>query len=131
MISGATSLSKVCVLDIAPTNIPSNVTEGASCYYMRNILHDYPDDRCVTLLRKTMAAMSKDSVILIDEMILPDLGTYWQAAQLDISMMSSLASMERSEEQWYKLLDMAGLQIRKIYTYTTELRDSIIVAAPQ
>lgn len=98
---------------------------------MRNVLHDYPDARCVKLLHKTMAAMSKDSVILIDEMILPNTGTHWQAAQLDISMMSSLAAMERSEEQWYTLLNLAGLKIQKIYTYTEELRDSIIVAIPR
>jgi demethylsterigmatocystin 6-O-methyltransferase len=42
---------------------------GARAYYMRNILHDYPDGKCVSMLRNIMAAMGPESVILIDEMI--------------------------------------------------------------
>ena len=104
---------------------------GARAYYMRNIMHDYPDDKCKDILHHTMSAMSEDSVILIDEMILPNVGTHWQAAQLDIAMMSTVSAMERSEKQWYSLLDSAGLKIVKIYTYTEELRDSIICAVPK
>ena len=107
------------------------IVEGASFYYLRNVLHDYPDEKCIVLLHNTMAAMSKVSRILIDEMILPNVGTNWQAAQLDIGMMSSLAAMERSENQWRALLDSAGMLIEEVYTYTEELRDSVIVVVPK
>ena len=104
---------------------------GARAYYMRNIMHDYPDEKCKEILRHTMDAMSKDSVILIDDMILPNSGTHWHAAQLDMAMMSTVSVMERSEKQWRALLDSAGLKIAKVYTYTEELRDSIICAVPK
>ncbi len=97
---------------------------------MRNILHDYPDDKCRIILRNTIAALGKDSVILIDDMVLPNSGVHWQAAQLDITMMTALASMERTKEQWYALLESAGLRICNIWTYTTSLKDSIIEAVP-
>ena len=77
-----------------------------------------------------MAAMDKDSVLLIDDMIVPDVGAHWHAAQQDLTMMSSLASMERSEKQWRALLDKAGLRILQISPYTEETRDSIIVTEP-
>ena len=95
---------------------------------MRNILHDYPDKQCVTILKNTMTAMKKDSKILIDDMVLPNSGVHWQSTQLDMAMMTSLAAIERTKEQWYALLERAGLKINKIWTYTTSLQDSIIEA---
>jgi demethylsterigmatocystin 6-O-methyltransferase len=75
--------------------------------------------------------MGPDSVILIDDMVLPTTNVHWQATQIDMAMMTALASMERTEEQWHTLLDAAGLTAKKTYTYTTSLKDSIIVAVPK
>lgn len=97
---------------------------------MRNILHDYPDEKCKIIIQNTIRAMNKDSVLLIDDMVLSNSGVHWQAAQLDLTMMTALASQERTEEQWYALLESSGLKILKIYTYTTSLQDSIIAAVP-
>ena len=105
--------------------------KGARAYYFRNIMHDYPNDKCRTILENTISAMDKNSVILIDEMILPNQGINWQQGQLDIAMMSALAAMERSIGQWESLLDSAGLKIVKIFPYTEELQDSIMVAVPK
>ena len=95
---------------------------------MRNILHDYPDQQCRLILHNIIAAMEKGSRILVDDMVLPDAGIHWQAAQLDMAMMTGMAAVERTREQWYALLEGAGLKIQKIWTYTTSLQDSIIEA---
>lgn len=109
----------------------SNSSAGARAYYFRNILHDYPDEKCVLLLHQTMKAMEKDSLILIDEMILPNQGMHWHATLSDINMMASLAGMERTERQWVALLDLAGLRVQRICPYTEKLRESIIAAVPK
>ena len=98
---------------------------------MRNILHDYPDDKCLVILKYLIAAMGKESVILIDDMVLPNSKVHWQATQLDITLMASLASVERTKAQWLTLLDRAGLKVVNIYTYTVSLQDSIIAAVPK
>ena len=98
---------------------------------MRNILHDYPEDQCHLIIKNTIGAMGPDSLLLIDDMVLPNTGVHWQATQLDMQMLASLASMERTKEQWYALLESAGLRIVKILTYTLSLQDSIIVAVPK
>jgi demethylsterigmatocystin 6-O-methyltransferase len=98
---------------------------------MRQILHDYPDDKCIELLHLTMAAMDQDSVILIDEMVIPDAEAHWHTAQIDINMMAHLASMERTVAQWHKLLDAAGLSIQGIHSYSKYIGESIIVAVPK
>lgn len=98
---------------------------------MRNILHDYSDDKCLVILENLIAAMDKDSVILIDEMVLPNTNVHWQATQMDLTLMASLASIERTKAQWEALLDRAALKIISIYTYTFSLQDSIIAVAPK
>ncbi|RAL03139.1 S-adenosyl-L-methionine-dependent methyltransferase [Aspergillus ibericus CBS 121593] len=104
--------------------------EGARIYYLRMIMHDYPDDKAVVILQNIMAAMSPDSIILVDDMVIPDGGAHWHATQIDVSMMVSLASMERTKEQWYALMEKAGLKINRTYTYTESLADSILECVP-
>ncbi|KAH8433916.1 uncharacterized protein LDX57_011552 [Aspergillus melleus] len=104
--------------------------KGGKFYYLRNIFHDWPDDKVRTILKNTIDALASDSVILIDDMVLPDVGVHWQAAQLDILMMTTLAARERTQDQWYQLLNSAGLKVNKIYTYTATLKDSIIETVP-
>ena len=83
------------------------------------------------ILQQVIKAMGRDSVILIDDMVIPVQGAHWQATQLDLTMMAALAAIERTEKQWRLLLDRAGLTIKQICTYTPERRDSIIVAVPK
>jgi len=105
--------------------------KGAKFYYLRNILHDYPDDKCQLILHNIIEAMSSESLILIDEMVVPDKGISWQAAQMDLLMMSAFGSLERSKQQWHKLLNDAGLKILNVLTYTTSLQNSVIMAVPK
>ena len=77
-----------------------------------------------------MSAMNRDSVILIDEIVIPNEGAQWRQTQLDLAMMASLAAMERTESQWRHLLISAGLIIIGIFSYGSEFGDSIIEAVP-
>lgn len=103
---------------------------GARAYYLRNILHDWPDHKCIEILQNVKSAMTKDSRILIDEMVLPERGAPWRATQLDLAMSTCFAAMERSRADWESLLSKAGLTISKIWKYTDQLDDCIIMAVP-
>lgn len=70
--------------------------------------------------------MAPNSVILIDEMVLPNSGTHWQAAQLDMIMMINLAAKERSNKEWNLLLNDAGLQLKNIWTYDPSTHHAVI-----
>lgn len=95
---------------------------------MRNILHDYPDEKCRVILRNTMVAMGKHSKIIIDEMVLPDSNVSWQATQLDLTMFCRHAAMERTQAQWQTLLNSVGLKIEKAYVYAPAVHGSVLVA---
>lgn len=98
---------------------------------MRGVLHDFPDDKCRIILKNIIDVLGPDSLILIDDMVLPNTGVYWQTTQVDLTMMSALAARERTHEDWLALLDSAGLKIADIHVYTPAVHESVITAVPK
>ncbi|OTA52352.1 S-adenosyl-L-methionine-dependent methyltransferase [Hypoxylon sp. EC38] len=109
----------------------SQPVKNARFYYLRGIMHDWPDDKCIVILKNLISAMGTDSQILIDEMVLPNVGVPWEAATIDLTMMASLGSRERTQQEWHDLLDAAGLRTMNVYTYVPRRQDSIIQAVPK
>lgn len=60
-------------------------------------MHDYPDEKCRIILNNTVAAMDNDSVILIDEVVLPDKGAHPYSLDKDIVSQSKIASNGRRD----------------------------------
>ena len=67
------------------------------------------------------------SKLLINEMVVPPKGASVIATESDLNVMAVVAGMERTEKQWYALLESVGLQITKIWT-KAEDSESIIEA---
>lgn len=105
--------------------------KGAKFYYLRQVLHDWPDESCVVILKHLIAALGPGSQILIDEMVLPDAGVPWEATTIDLTMMASLGARERTNREWHALLDSAGLKVLRIDTYLPRRQDSIIQVVPK
>lgn len=94
---------------------------AAKVYFMRLILHDWPDAECTKILSHIKNAMKKGySKLIINETVLRDVGAPWQQTSLDWTMMSMLVSKERTENQWRTLLATAGLKINGIWHKGTE-----------
>jgi demethylsterigmatocystin 6-O-methyltransferase len=77
-------------------------------------------------MQNTAASMDDDSLIFIDELILSNYKAYYEAAEMDLTMMVTLAGEERTDEQWRTWIDTAGLKTKEIFTYNKEVRQSII-----
>ncbi|KAJ5185135.1 O-methyltransferase family 2 [Penicillium cf. griseofulvum] len=103
---------------------------GAKFYYLRRIMHDWPDDKAAMILRNILAAMSPDSRILIDDAVLPDTGANWQSAVADLAMMT-FAGKERMKHQWELLVESAGLRVEQIHTYVASTYTAVLVLAAQ
>ncbi|KAH7015700.1 S-adenosyl-L-methionine-dependent methyltransferase [Ilyonectria destructans] len=94
---------------------------GARAYFMRLILHDWPDAKCAVILSHLREAMVPGySKLLINEAVLSDTGAPWQQTSLDWTMMGMLVSRERTESQWRELLAKAGLKISGIWRKDSE-----------
>ncbi|RDW78960.1 uncharacterized protein DSM5745_05812 [Aspergillus mulundensis] len=88
---------------------------GARIYYLRSILHDWPDATCLKILRNIIPAMSPSSRLILVEFVLPDTHTPLFQAALDVQMMCLGAGGERSRAQWEMLLGEAGLEIQGVW----------------
>jgi demethylsterigmatocystin 6-O-methyltransferase len=102
-------------------------TTGARFYYLRAVLHDWPDAKCQEILRNIIPAMGEDSRILLDEMVLPEAKVHWEAVQIDITMMVSTAACERTRNEWEKLLESVGLVVEGVWTYTPSVYESVML----
>ena len=69
------------------------------------------------------------SMIVINEMVVPDVGAGALPCQLDLTMLSCLSAMERSERQWEELLSSVGLRIVGVWK-VEEGVESVILAVP-
>ncbi|PQE06383.1 O-methyl transferase B protein [Rutstroemia sp. NJR-2017a WRK4] len=107
-----------------------NQIQGARIYYIRQCLHDLPDKEARVVLQQIRDAMAPHSILLIDEMVIPDTGASPFSMQLDMVMMAFLNAHERTISLWRKLLEEVGLEISQVHRYDPELEYSILEAVP-
>ena len=105
-------------------NIP--LSTGAKFYFSRNVLHNHTDHKVRQILENTKSAMGPDSVILLDEFVLPEERVSEYASCMDLTMMAAFAAMERSEVQWSKILNDVGLKLVKTYRYNPVSYESVM-----
>jgi O-methyltransferase domain/Dimerisation domain len=93
----------------------SSVPPGGDVYLLKSVLHDWPDERCVTILRNCRAAMNSHARVLIVEAMLADRMTSspndLPGALLDLIMLAYAGGRERTATEFDQLLDEAGLRL--------------------
>ncbi|MCJ1463901.1 hypothetical protein MMC07_002510 [Pseudocyphellaria aurata] len=89
--------------------------KGAKAYFMRMVLHDWPDDQARQILRGFKDAMTPESLLLICETVLPETNVALVSAQMDLIMMANFAALERTEKQFETLLDEAGFELVRVW----------------
>jgi len=96
----------------------------ADAYLLKSILHDWPDDRCVQILRNCERSLTPGGVVLVVETVLGRPGHEVDAAFSDLNMLVLPGGRERTEQQYGALFDDAGLRLSR--TLDTTSRYSIV-----
>ncbi|KAI1358363.1 O-methyltransferase-domain-containing protein [Xylaria arbuscula] len=83
-------------------------TVEADVYYLRWILHNWPDKYCVIILRALVPALKHNARIIIQEACLPEPGTVpvWKESRLraaDLSMTALFNARDRTAKDWKAL----------------------------
>ena len=89
------------------------VPEG-DVYLLKQVLHDWDDDQCVTVLRNCARAMRPGGRVVIVEMVVPDDGTPGLAQVMDLNMLVMLPGRERTGAEFDALVRAAGLSPGKV-----------------
>jgi hypothetical protein len=87
---------------------------NAKAFYMRMILHDWPMKQAKAILSNIVDVMADDSVVLINDLVLPERGVGHLESKMDWHMMQ-LGAQERTEKQWKELAESAGLEVKQIW----------------
>jgi hypothetical protein len=88
---------------------------GAKAYYLRTVLHDWPDKQASTIIKNIKDVMAEDSILLVNENMLPESGVSLYQAELDMAMMTCFSSLDRTEEQFKALLEDQGFECTGTY----------------
>lgn len=89
---------------------------GARAYFFHAVLHDWPDEDALRILKNTSGAMKKGySKLLLYEVCLSPKGATVVQAGMDIRMMVMLGGRERTEAVWKGMLSDAGLKLVKVW----------------
>ena len=91
--------------------------KGANAYFIRDVLHDWPDKAAIQLLSQTAEAMEPGrSRLLLEDHVVGVEDVHYTPAAADILLMLILNGIERTLEQWKVLLKDSGLKIVKVWS---------------
>jgi len=93
----------------------ARVPEGADCYVLANVLHDWNDAESTVILRNCRDAMARHGRVLIVERRIPGGdGDPVPALLSDINMLVITGGRERTDAEYQSLLEAAGLSLSRI-----------------
>jgi hypothetical protein len=111
-------------------NFFDGVPAGGDAYLLSHVVHDWSEERALTILRNCRAAMGPDGRLLIAEMVVPPGDEMHPAKMLDVLMLvTNGPGMERTETQYAELLDRAGFTLDRVVPTASAV--SIVEAVPQ
>jgi hypothetical protein len=87
---------------------------AGNVYLLKQILHDWNDAQCVTVLRNCAASMIAGGRVLVLEMVLPEDGAPSMAPLMDLNMLVMLPGKERTLTEYDRLFAEAGLQRKHV-----------------
>ena len=106
------------------------VPAGGDAYVLSHIVHDWSEERVLTILHNCRAAMGPDGRLLIVEMVVPSGDEMHPAKMLDVLMLVvNGPGMERTEAQYAELLDRSGFRLERVVPTASAV--SIVEAVPQ
>lgn len=99
---------------VVPGDFFESIPTGADAYLMRHIIHDWNDEKSITILRNCQRAMGNAGKLLVVEGIVPPGNEPSISKFFDLAMMVLPGGVERTEEEYRRLYAMAGFRLSGI-----------------
>jgi hypothetical protein len=90
------------------------VPDGGDAYVLKHIIHDWPDDDAVHILRNVRAAADTGKRVLIVETVIPNHDREFLGKWFDLEMLLGAAARERTAAQYGQLLNRAGFRMNRV-----------------
>jgi hypothetical protein len=105
-----------------------SVPEGADAYILKHIIHDWDDERSVTILRNVRKAIDRSGRLLVIEPVIAPGNEPSFGKLLDLEMLVIPGGRERTAEEYRELFAAAGFQLAQIHR--TAAPPSVIEGVP-
>jgi O-methyltransferase domain/Dimerisation domain len=90
------------------------IPAGGDAYVLSAIIHDWSEDRCLTILGNVRKAANPGSRLLIVEVVLPAGAAPHLGTMADMTMLVAVGGQERTEEEYRLLLSKAGFRLTRV-----------------
>ncbi|AKZ53238.1 putative O-methyltransferase [Streptomyces ambofaciens ATCC 23877] len=102
---------------------------GADAYVLKHIVHDWPEEQALQILRNVRAAIKPGGRLLIAEMVIPEQGDEPHSGKLvDLWLMLLVGGRERTPGQYADLLARAGFRLERVVETAAAI--SLVEAVP-
>jgi hypothetical protein len=91
-----------------------SVPEGADVYILKNVLHDWNDDRALQILKNCRRAMRAQAKLLVIEVVLPLVDDPAFGSLLDLNMLVMSGGQERTKDEYCRLLESSGFRLTQV-----------------
>jgi hypothetical protein len=90
------------------------VPGNGDAYVLKHVIHDWPDDDAVHILRNVRAAACTGKRVLLVEFVIPNHDREFLGKWLDLEMLIGAAARERTATEYGELLNGAGFQMTRV-----------------
>jgi DNA-binding transcriptional ArsR family regulator len=109
---------RVCVME---GSFFDAVPEGGDIYVLKNVIHDWPDDEAIEILKNVHAAAKNGSTILLIEFVIPNHNREYVGHWTDLEMLLTQAGRDRTAVEYRSLLESAGFRFTRVVSTASPL----------
>lgn len=91
-----------------------HVPGGADAYVLKNIIHDWPDERALQILSNVRAAARDGATLLLVELVIPGHDREFLGKWADLEMLVIAGARERTAAEYRDLLQRAGFRMTRV-----------------
>lgn len=101
-------------IEISEGSFFDSVPAGGDAYVLKSVIHDWPDDDAVRILRNVRDAAQTGSHLLLIEFVVPEHHREFVGNWLDLEMLLTLDARERSAAEFERVFDRAGYRLQRV-----------------
>ena len=113
---------------LASGDMFSSVPAGSDAYIMKHIIHDWPDDLCIKILRACRKGVNPGGKLLVVDNVIQPGNDFAPGKFMDLQMLIFPGGCERTEKQFRELFAAAGWRLSRVIP--TAVPESIVEGVP-
>ena len=105
-----------------------SVPAGADMYMMKHIIHDWPDEECVKILKACRRAVNAGGKLLVIDNVIKPGNDFFPGKFLDLQMLIFPGGRERTEQEFSELFQASGWKLTRVIPLSVP--NSVIEGVP-